>query len=53
MLLSTLIWSVIAFSSKRCHLGMQLLPRPGYEKKNALTRGVEKGAEKGISFALT
>lgn len=51
--LNTLIGSIIASPSKRCHLGMQLLPRPGYEKKNALTGGVEKGAEKGISFALT
>lgn len=44
---------IIACSSKWRHLGMQLLPRPGYEKKNALTGGVEKGAEKGISLALT
>jgi len=32
---------------------MQLLPRLGYEKKNALTGNVEKGVEKGISLALT
>lgn len=33
---------------------MQLLPRPEYEKKNAFTAGgIEKGTEKGISFALT
>lgn len=44
---------IIACSSKWRHLGMQLLPRPGYEKKNALTGGVEKGAEKGISLVLT
>lgn len=37
---------IIACSSKWRHLGMQLLPRPGYEKKNALTGGRWEGCGK-------